>query len=217
MKIITAALGAAAALALPAAANAAVTYLPIGPQANVNIATVTGGGWTLCYSATMAQPFGNSAATTLAGCTGDRLLLAGRETGSSNLMALAQTTKLDALFDTGAADNNVFHTADGSDWFYSDSWSWGFKEIGASFTKFQCDFSPPAGASMCLHTFDFTGGFSINQVVGLNGSPNYEKLVFMANGVVPEPSAWALMILGFGAVGAALRGSRRRRVALSYV
>lgn len=30
---------------------------------------------------------------------------------------------------------------------------------------------------------------------------------------VPEPSTWALMILGFGAVGAAVRGQRRRAVA----
>lgn len=33
---------------------------------------------------------------------------------------------------------------------------------------------------------------------------------------VPEPSAWALMILGFGAVGGALRGRRKVRTALTY-
>lgn len=32
-------------------------------------------------------------------------------------------------------------------------------------------------------------------------------------GLVPEPSAWALMILGFGAIGA---GMRRKRIALSF-
>ncbi len=35
-----------------------------------------------------------------------------------------------------------------------------------------------------------------------------------ASGAVPEPSAWALLILGFGAVGAALR--RRSRASLAY-
>ena len=34
-----------------------------------------------------------------------------------------------------------------------------------------------------------------------------------ATGAVPEPGAWALMILGFGAAGASLRDSRRRAAA----
>ncbi|MBL8655936.1 MAG: PEPxxWA-CTERM sorting domain-containing protein [Altererythrobacter sp.] len=34
---------------------------------------------------------------------------------------------------------------------------------------------------------------------------------------VPEPGSWALMILGFGITGSALRASRKRRVALNYV
>ena len=35
-------------------------------------------------------------------------------------------------------------------------------------------------------------------------------------GAIPEPSAWALLILGFGAVGGALRRSRKVRAALTY-
>lgn len=35
-------------------------------------------------------------------------------------------------------------------------------------------------------------------------------------GAVPEPAAWALMILGFGAVGTALRRQRRLKPALAY-
>jgi hypothetical protein len=38
----------------------------------------------------------------------------------------------------------------------------------------------------------------------------------VAVSVVPEPSAWALLILGFGAVGGALRRSRKVRVTLTY-
>lgn len=33
---------------------------------------------------------------------------------------------------------------------------------------------------------------------------------------VPEPSTWALMLLGFGAIGAAMRSPARRRVSVSY-
>lgn len=35
-------------------------------------------------------------------------------------------------------------------------------------------------------------------------------------GAVPEPSAWALLILGFGATGAAMRAARRKGTAVSY-
>jgi hypothetical protein len=189
----------AAALAAPAA-PAMAAYLPVGPQKDVNIATVTGGGWTLCYSATMGTPFGNSASTTLAACTGDRLLLAGRETGSDNLLVLAQTIKADALAPTGDADNGIFTTSNGADWFYNDLWSWGFKPIGVGFSKFQCAFSPP-DSSMCVHTFDFVGGFSINTIDSLNDSTLYEKLVF-TNGdvVVPAPAAIGLLGLSLGLV-----------------
>lgn len=210
MKILTIAFG-AAALAVPAMASAA-TYLPTGPQLNVALSTVTGGGWTLCHQSTMAESFGNSAANTLAGCGGNRLLLAGRETGSSNLLALAQTTKVNALANTGASNNGVFTSSDGSDWFNADGWSWGFKPIGEAMDKFQCDFSPPVNGSVCIHTIAGVGGFSINGITGFSG--NYERLVFTDLGAaVPEPSTWAMIVLGFGALGGAMR---RRKVAVSY-
>jgi hypothetical protein len=202
------------ALALIAAPAAAADYLPVGPQQNVSIGTVTGGGWSLCYSATMGTIFGSSAATTLANCTGDRVMMAGRATGSDTLLVLAQTTFDDAFANTGAADNGIFTNSNGADWFYADNWSWGFKTPGTSYTKFECDPSPPGG-SMCIHTLSFVGGYNINEIGGLNSSSDYEKLVFTYNGdggAVPEPAAWALMIAGFGLVGAAARRQRDTRV-----
>ena len=202
-KILIASLLTAAA-AMPAAA---ASYMPVGPQTNVSISTVTGGGWTLCYSALMGTPFGNSASTTLANCHGDRVMLAGRETGSDTLLALAQTTFADAFADTGASDNGVFTTSNGADWFYADNWSWGFKPVDASFTKFYCSFTAPEG-SMCVHALNWVGGFSINDIIWLNSSSAYEKLVFVASdasGGVPEAATWAMMIAGFGMVGASLR------------
>jgi hypothetical protein len=35
-------------------------------------------------------------------------------------------------------------------------------------------------------------------------------------GGVPEPSVWALMILGFGAIGAAMRAGRKAQLRVSY-
>lgn len=47
------------------------------------------------------------------------------------------------------------------------------------------------------------------------GIDNFSVIGTVARqGAVPEPATWALMILGFGAIGGALRGSRRRPTAL---
>ncbi|WP_303810224.1 PEPxxWA-CTERM sorting domain-containing protein [Sandarakinorhabdus limnophila] len=68
-----------------------------------------------------------------------------------------------------------------------------------------------AAAALCIHTLTFTGGYRINDIQGLNSSAAYEKLVFTNSGtVVPEPASWAMLIAGFGLVGAV---ARRRRAA----
>ena len=53
---------------------------------------------------------------------------------------------------------------------------------------------------------DFNGGGAHGFIVEFGG----------LRGAVPEPSAWALFIVGFGAVGASLRRSRKVRAALTY-
>ncbi|WP_236697445.1 PEPxxWA-CTERM sorting domain-containing protein [Sphingomonas sp. Leaf357] len=197
----------AATITLAAAPAMAADYLPVGPQTNVALSTVTGGGWSLCYSASMGSAIGNSAAAAISNCTGDRLMLAGRVTGSDTLLALAQAPRADVLFDTGAANNGVFHLANGTNWFNADNWSWGFVGAGQSLTKYQCGIGP-ANGSMCIHTVNGAGGYSIN---GMYTSTGYDKLVFQfVSGAVPEPATWGMMILGFGVVGAAMR--RRAKV-----
>jgi hypothetical protein len=47
----------------------------------------------------------------------------------------------------------------------------------------------------------------------LGGSSGLARVTFgapPATGAVPEPSTWAMMLAGFGLVGGAIRGSRRR-------
>jgi len=39
------------------------------------------------------------------------------------------------------------------------------------------------------------------------------KIGELATGGVPEPATWALMLMGFGAIGATLRAPRKRAVA----
>jgi hypothetical protein len=61
------------------------------------------------------------------------------------------------------------------------------------------DFTAPGGSH----------GFVIDYVEA-NGSPS--DLIF-TTGAVPEPATWAMMLAGFGGMGAAMRNKRRNRVA----
>lgn len=195
-----------ASLFIAGAAVAAPTYMPTGAQANVALSTVTSGGWTQCYQASMATTIGNAGENVLNVCQGDLIMMAGRETRSQTLLSLAATTRADAIIDTGNI-NSAFHVSNGAKWWYSDFWSWGFASLADTVSNFECG---SASLGLCLHTFDFTGGYSINNIVGLNGSTNYEKLFFVAdaNGnAVPEPGALALVSLAL--VGAAV--ARRRK------
>lgn len=87
---------------------------------------------------------------------------------------------------------NGFHaTLNGTNMFNGDtnqSWSWG-KRVN----------------------FDF-GSDRVNKIVLSSGSNSFE-VDNAAGAGVPEPAAWALMIMGFGAAGAALR--RQRALALA--
>ena len=49
-------------------------------------------------------------------------------------------------------------------------------------------------------------------------TPNlvFGMAVLPALGAVPEPATWAMLVLGFGALGAGLRSKRKVRVALTY-
>jgi hypothetical protein len=208
--LITAA--ASMALAGMAAPAFATDYLPFGPQENVALATVLGGGWSLCYSAPMSTFLGASASDALGACGTGKIMLAGRETGSDTLITLAEADYADVFFNTGQ-NSNVTHNANGAEWYNADNFSWGFAPGGQGVTKGECDVAEGVGR-ICLHTVGGAGGYRIDNNLGLNGSNNFEKLVFAFNGTsgaVPEPATWALMIGGFGMAGAALR--RRRAVA----
>ncbi|MBC7728766.1 MAG: hypothetical protein H7242_14345, partial [Microbacteriaceae bacterium] len=83
------------------AALATPVYLPSGAQANVALSTITGGGWTQCYAATMDVFIGNSAENVLNVCSGDYLMMAGRATGADTFLALAAALRADTIVNTG--------------------------------------------------------------------------------------------------------------------
>jgi IPTL-CTERM motif len=193
----------------------AQSYLPVGPQTNIPVATVTGGGWTECYRDIYAVDM--DADTVLSDCPGSQLMLSCRPTGSDTLTLLAQGNRSDVTFDTG--DNlGVTHIANGVGWYFNDMelTSWGFVRAGDSVEKDNCD-TDDSGANderLCWHLND--GGYRCGVTEDLNSSESWERIVYMATpqvAMVPTLSEWGLIAMAgiLGIVGFMV--IRRRKVA----
>lgn len=90
---------------------------------------------------------GDSAENVLNVCSGDYLMMAGRETGSNSFLSLAAALFSDTIIDTGTTSNT--HLANGSNWWFSSNWSWGFTAANDTVTNSQCDTSNTQQACVC--------------------------------------------------------------------
>lgn len=198
-------LASAMALALPAAANAAVTIASTTPGTDPysgptptfdfeSAAPVTGGVVTdTSLGGVRAQPFGS---------TGNYWAV-GPTDGSPGVMDLSGFGDIfNISFLWGSVDSyNLIEFLDGDN------------NVLASFTG--SDIFNPANGDQTdpnlnpLVRFDVSGGdvSSLTRLRLSSTSNAFETDNFTIN-AVPEPATWALMLLGFGAIG---YGMRRRR------
>lgn len=219
MKKTLLATAAAALLGFGTSASAMPTYNPVGPQVNVGIGTVTGGGWRLCHSEAMGT-YDTSIAGIAAACDGDLMMLAGGLANSQELSVLSWANETDVMFVTGGS--NTTHAANGTEWYFDPSWSWGFAPAGAAVSLNSCDTNdsswtgggPTQTQRLCIHTWGgfLAGGWRVGAADGLNSSTDYMRYWFTAdsNGNdIPEPASLALLGAGLFGLGV----SRRRKAA----
>ena len=207
-KTLAFSMAGAAALALPSVASAAVvvdttpgTDPYSGPTPTTDFETpapVTGGAIrTGNVSGVAAQPFGS---------TGNYWTV-GPTDGSPGIYDLSSYVYVNTIsFIWGSVDS--YNSIDFLD---------AAGNVIATFTG--SDVNNPANGNQTspntnpLVTFTFTGADGYNVAAArLNSSRNaFETDNWTIVGGVPEPTTWALMILGFGAIGFSMR--RRRSVA----
>ena len=156
-------------------------YRPVGVQTNVPVASLA--GWTQCYTGTYAASNVSLAGTILTQCSGANLMMACRPVGSSTLTVLAWAPRADVIFNTGDS-NNVTHNANGVEWYYSNSYSWGFVNGGNTVNRFSCDTANTNAATrLCWHTSGGTlnVGWRCGATTGLNGTATWERIVYQSN------------------------------------
>ena len=169
-------------------------YYPPGPQKDVPRSALT--GWDECHRSNY-----NDSNIPLAGifaaCDGAFLLLAGGPVGAATFQVLAAAPRADVIFDTG--HGNVPHDANGSGWYFSSDWSWGFAPQGAAIARGYCDTvdsSFQSGAfgdlRLCWHTVgcafgDLCAGWRSGRSDSLQGGrTTHERLIYESDGT-PEP------------------------------
>jgi hypothetical protein len=104
-----------------APANAVGGYYPKGPQLNVPISAITGGGWKLCWSG-LYSDYTSTLAAVRSSCSQKYLLEAAGQVGASNYM-LAAAGERSAVFNTTALNGTTLNN--GTYWYFNDN-SMGF-------------------------------------------------------------------------------------------
>lgn len=182
-RFLLSALAVLLALTGASAAQAAQpAYYPSGPQTSVPVSTVSGGGWRVCFQGPFSQDL--PVAQVLAQCSGTHMMLAALPTATAtSYTVLAAAPRADVVFNTGNG-NNTTHLANGTAWYFSTGYSWGFARGGDAVTRNSCDtMGTNAALRLCWHTGQGVGGYRAGATLGLNGDPTWTRRVLVDDAV----------------------------------
>jgi len=135
-------------------------------------------GWEVCHTETYRSSSRTPINTIRSNCTGAQLMLACRPTGSDTLRVAANASRDDVLFDTGRTNNP--HLANGVNWYFNDSYSWGFAPEGENISRSSCDIiNRQNNDRLCWHTGGgrMSGGWRCGSATSLNSSNSFEKVI----------------------------------------
>ncbi|MCB9548300.1 MAG: hypothetical protein H6706_20990 [Myxococcales bacterium] len=166
-----------------------------GVQHDLPPAVIAGRGWEQCYR-DLYNNFNTPLANILDGCQGDQLMIACRQVGQPNYLLAAEGDFAEVTRDVGDANNNV-NNHNGVDFYFSQSWSWGFAAAGTGVARNSCDTSNVQPADrMCWHTGDglINGGYRCGATLGLNDSAAWERVVFRRNAGPIGPAEGAVRL-----------------------
>ncbi|CAF1340422.1 unnamed protein product [Adineta ricciae] len=135
--------------------------------------------WSNCYTESYSHSMNSTTLESILNrCNGRKLLLACRRVGTANLAVAAAGNREDVLFNCEKAINCT-HAANGANWYYSSSYSWGFAKIGDSVARGSCDTESPNGSHrLCWHTSPGDGGYRCGTVQSLNTNSAWEKVIY---------------------------------------
>lgn len=149
-----------------------------GVAQNVPVAQLD--GWSVCSVSRYNQYV--SLPSVLAACNKANLMLACRPVGNPNLTLAAHAPRADVLYDVGQARNG-YNTANGVNWYFDESYSWGFTPQGQVPSRNSCDTNRNPGThSMCWHTNSnrLSSGYRCGNNY-LNGNASWERVILHAD------------------------------------
>jgi hypothetical protein len=176
-------------------------------------------GWTINFGFAVADSFTLTSASTVTGVTFGVWNFPGDATTSVNWAITNGANTFPLGVAAAVTDGTPFTNQYG----YSvaiDSFSTGAVNLGAGtwYLVLQ-NASTPSGDPIY---WDLNNGPSTayeNQLGNLNGvyepGTGSETFTILGTSGVPEPATWAMMLMGFFALGAGVRGARRRTAALA--
>jgi len=167
-----------------------LAYKPFGPKTNVNEAIVVGGGWTSCHTETYdVEITDSSIATIQESCTGDNIMLACRQVGSTVLTALAWADRATVFGVTDSpycGDYCSGNVVQGTKWYRTtigqSYGTWGFADGDSSLYLYYADWHGSDVETRLSFWVNYGGygGMRCGASTDYN-SPYWEKVIYHAD------------------------------------